>query len=121
MRDKLKCKVPVGPKAPRRSAVPVSKDYGPSVLLAEAKRKACRLNAIPPGSAADRAAVIEGNLSKAQRIQSRAIKALEELRDLEFQMLEQSKTVAPCFTAGSLETALKAVKSIEIGGERLDW
>ena len=121
MRDKLKCKVPVGPKAPRRSAVPVSKDYGPSVLLAEAKRKACRLNAIPPGSAADRAAVIESNLSKAQRIQSRAIKALEELRDLEFEMLEQSRTAAPCFTAGSLETALEAVKSIEIGGERLDW
>jgi hypothetical protein len=116
MRDKLKCKVPVGPKAPRRSAVPVSKDYGPSVLLAEAKRKACLLNAIPPGSAADRAAVIAGNLSKAQQIQSRAIKALEELRYLEFQMLEQSRTTTPCFTAGSLETALKVVKSIEIGG-----
>ena len=121
MRDKLKCKVSVGSKAPRRSAFSVSIQKGPSVLLTEAKRKACQLNATPLGSDADRTAVIKEHLPKAQQIQSRAIKALEELRDLEFQMMMESKTTDPFFTSGSFDMALKAVKSIEIDRELLDW
>ena len=66
MRAKLKCKVPVGPKAPRRSAIYRSKGYGPSVLLLRAKKE--------PET--------KGNLEEAQQIQEPAIKALAELDDV---------------------------------------
>jgi hypothetical protein len=68
MRAKLKCKLPVGPKAPRRSAISRSKGYGPSVLLLRANKEP----------------EIKGIfLEEAQQIQDPAIKALEELDDVE--------------------------------------
>jgi hypothetical protein len=96
MRSKLKCKVPVGPKAPRRSAISRRKNYGPSVLLLGAKREKCQPYTVPPGKVMDPR---EGNLHEAQKIQARAIKALKELRALASQMEYRSRSAAPCFQA----------------------
>ena len=115
----MKAKVSTGPgDAPRRAHGPQKR--GPPSLVVQAKLKACQENAIPPGSESDRKAVMKKHWARAQKIQDRAIKALEKLRDHEFEMMMESKTAEPFF-GGSLEHAIKAVKGIELGGEVLAW